>query len=513
MLAANRRGNAMRLLLATMSHETNTFSPVPTPLARFCRDGTTLLKGQAAIDFYRGTGTCMGGFLAIAEGAGAEVVLPVAASAPPSGPVESGAYETFCTAVTDEVRKGGFDGTMLDLHGAMVAEKFEDGEGELLRRIRTVDAKTPIAVAYDMHANVYDAMISNATIVTGYHTYPHVDMKETARRAGEALLRAIAGKIRPVAAWGAAPMLPHVMNQGTHMFPNRELQAMCDGWEKSGRAVAASLFVGFPHADISQAGLSAVVCTDNDMADAQRMVNELLTVAWKARQDFVFKIEPLEASVARAKRLSADGGGPVFLLDHYDNCASGGTMDTTEVLAEIMRQGLEDVVFFGIHDPAAVQHAIAAGINAEVELSIGAKYKLPALPSGSKPLTVKGRVRTISAGYFTARGGLAPGLRVFMGPTVVLDTGPIQIVLLSRHIEPTATDMFRVLGIEPAEQRFIAIKSRVHWRADLGRYAKEIVECAGVGVCTSDYGQLQFRNVRRPIFPLDPAMAWNGPAA
>src|SRR5215831_9264046 len=106
MLAPNRRGNVMRLLLATMSHETNTFSPVPTPLARFCRDGTTLLGGQAAIDFYRGTGTCMGGFLAIAEAAGAEVVLPVAASAPPSGPVESAAYETFCTAVTDAVRGG-----------------------------------------------------------------------------------------------------------------------------------------------------------------------------------------------------------------------------------------------------------------------------------------------------------------------------------------------------------------------------------------------------------------------
>jgi microcystin degradation protein MlrC len=356
-------------------------------------------------------------------------------------------------------------------------------------------------------------MISNANIVTGYHTYPHIDMAETARRAGVALLRAIRGEIRPTSAWSAAPMLPHVMMQGTHMVPNKELQAMCAGWEKSGRALAASLFVGFPHADIAMAGLSAVVCTDNDQADARRMVHELLDLAWNARRDFVFKIEPLESSVARAKRLGATGRGPVVLLDHYDNCASGGTMDTTEVLAEIMRQGLEDVVFFGIHDPAAVQQAIAAGIGAEVELSIGAKYKMPALPVASKPLPVKGRVRTISAGYFTARGGLAPGLRVFMGPAVVLDTGPIEIVLLSRHVEPTATEMFRILGIEPAERRFVAIKSRVHWRADLGRLAREIVECAGVGVCTSDYGQLQFHNVRRPIFPLDPAMSWNGPEA
>src|ERR1019366_3369362 len=153
-------------------------------------------------------------------------------------------------------------------------------------------------------------------------------------------------------------MLPHVMAQGTHQFPNKELQAMCAGWEASGRALAASLFVGFPHADISMAGLSAVVVTDNDKADAQRMVNELLGFAWNARQDFTFKIEPLQTSVARAKRLGDAGPGPVVLLDHYDNCASGGTMDTTEVLAEILRQGLEDVVFFGIYDPAAVQQAI-----------------------------------------------------------------------------------------------------------------------------------------------------------
>jgi microcystin degradation protein MlrC len=271
------------------------------------------------------------------------------------------------------------------------------------------------------------------------------------------------------------------------------------------------VFVGFPHADISMAGLSTVVVTDNDDTEAQRMVSELLEFAWKARQDFTFKVAPLGESVARAKGLGKDGGG-VVLLDHYDNCASGGTMDTTDVLAEILRQGLEDVVFFGIYDPDAVQQAVAAGIGAQIEIAIGGKIKMPALPVASKPLTVSGRVQTISAGYFTARGGLAPGLRVFMGPTVVLDTGAVQIVLLSRHIEPTATDMFRTLGIEPGEKKFIAIKSRVHWRADIGRYAREIVECAGVGVCTSDYGQLQFDNVRRPIFPLDPAMAWNGPA-
>jgi microcystin degradation protein MlrC len=218
-------------------------------------------------------------------------------------------------------------------------------------------------------------------------------------------------------------------------------------------------------------------------------------------------VEKLEDSVARAKKLGEAGPG-VVLLDHFDNCASGGTMDTTDVLREIIRQELDDVVFFGIYDPEAVRQAMSAGIGNEAELEIGAKLEMPALQVGSRPLRVRGRVRTISAGYYRSTGGLTPGLQIYLGNTVVLDTGRVQIVLLSRHVEPTAQEMFRVLGIDPATKRFVAIKSRVHWRADVGKLAREIVECGGVGVCTSNYGQLTFRNVRRPIYPLDPEMSW-----
>jgi microcystin degradation protein MlrC len=454
----------------------------------------------------------MGGYLAIADEIGAEVVVPVCASAPPSGPVDSDAYETCARMITDAVKQGGFDALWLDLHGAMVTDRFDDGEGELLRRIRAIDAKTPICVAYDMHANVFDAMVRSAQIVTGYQTYPHIDQRQTAERAARALLKVMRGAARPTAAWGNAPMLPHVMAQGTHRAPNKDLQAMCAAWEASGRALAASLFVGFPHADVEMAGLSAVVVTDDNPRDAQAMVDELLGAAWQARRDFMFDIEPLEASVRRAKALGAPGQLPVVLLDHYDNCASGGTMDTTDTLREIIRQDLDDVVFFGIYDPQAVEQAVAAGVGATVTLSIGAKLPMPQLPVASAPLTVTGVVQTISSGSFRLKGGLTPGLQIFMGRTVVLDTGKVQIVLLSRHIEPTAQEMLQVLGIDPARKKYVAIKSRVHWRADLGKIARDIVECAGVGVCTSDYGQLTFRKVRRPVFPLDTDLRWNRPA-
>jgi microcystin degradation protein MlrC len=178
-------------------------------------------------------------------------------------------------------------------------------------------------------------------------------------------------------------------------------------------------------------------------------------------------------------------------------------MDTTVVLAEILRQGIEDVAVFAIYDPEAVQQAITAGIGAQVSLSIGGKIAMPAIPAESPPLIVTGTVKTISNGRYRNRGPMARGVRMDMGPSVVLDTGPVEIVLISRHVEPSDLNCLTSLGIDPMQKRYVMLKSRIHWRAGLGAMAKAVVDCAGVGVCTSDYGQLDFKKVRRPIYPLD----------
>nr|MCU0922470.1 M81 family metallopeptidase [Burkholderiaceae bacterium] len=427
----------MRLLLAMMKHETNTFSPVLTDLSRFSRAGGKAPDGgAAAIAAYRGTGTVTGAYIEIAEREGAEFDLAIAADAWPSGPVEDDAYEAICAPILAAVKRGGYDGILLDLHGAMVTRSHEDGEGTLLARIRALDPKTPIAVGYDMHANLYPEMVVHANVVAGYQTYPHVDMYGTGRRAGDALMRMLKGQVRPTTAWGNLPMLPHVMRQGTADEPNRSLQARCKAMEAEG-ALCASLFVGFPHADIRNAGLSVVITTDNDMARAERWRDELLAAAWAQREAFVYKLEPLEESVARAKAMTdAANPGPVFLLDHYDNAASGGPMDTTRVLAEIMRQQLDNVAAFGIFDPQAVQQCIDAGIGATLALSIGGKQKMPMCPEPSEPLQVSGRVKTIFDGKYRAKGPMAAGTQQDMGHAVVLDTGRVEIVLFSRHVEP-----------------------------------------------------------------------------
>jgi microcystin degradation protein MlrC len=494
----------MKLVIAQMKHETNTYSPVPTPLGRFAVGGGVPPEGDAARAAYQGTGSAIAAFLELADAAGAEVALPIAASAWPSGPVEDAAFEHIAGKICAAVAAG-CDGVLLDLHGAMVTESHDDGEGELLRRIRAVAPDVPIGVALDMHTNLYDGCARDATVIAGYQTYPHVDMHATGLRAGRALLDLLAGRARPALAWGRRPMLPHVMRQGSDDSPNRELQARCRAMEAEG-ALCASVFVGFPNADIEYAGLSAVVVTDGDPDLARRWCDELLGMAWSQRQAFVYEIEPLAASMARARGLAEakpPGSGPVVLLDHSDNCASGGTMDTMTVLGAILDAGLEDVAAFAIFDPQAVRRMAEAGVGAEVTLELGGKLDMPAIDLAGAPRRVTGRVRLLCDGRYRNRGPMARGELNDMGPSAVLDTGKVQIVVISNHVEPHDLTAFTAVGIAPETKRFLMLKSRIHWRAGLRSLAHAVVECAGTGVCTSDYAALRFRNVRRPIYPLD----------
>ena len=251
--AAKQKEPSMRLLMAMMMHETNTFSPVPTDLQRFALSlGQLPPEGLVAIQAYRHTGTATGAFIDLAESAGADFELAIAAHAAPSGPVQDEAFDAMTQTIVDAVARGGWDGILLDLHGAMVTASFEDGEGELLRRIRAVDAHTPIGIAYDMHANVYADMVELAQVVAGYQTYPHVDMYETGQRAGQALLSLIAGNVQPTTSWARLPMIPHVMRQSSLDEPNRSIQARARQMEQEG-ALTASVFTGFPHADIENA--------------------------------------------------------------------------------------------------------------------------------------------------------------------------------------------------------------------------------------------------------------------
>ena len=250
-----------------------------------------------------------------------------------------------------------------------------------------------------------------------------------------------------------------------------------------------------------------MVVTDGDPALARRWCDELLDRPGSERAKFVYEIEPLAASIARARALADAkpvGSGPVVLLDHYDNCASGGTMDTMTVLGAILDAGLDDVAAFAIFDPAAVQQMIAAGVGAEVTLSLGGKLDMPAIGLRGQPREVtRARSSLISTAASATAARWRAASSTTWGRARCSTPAGCEIVVISHHVEPHDLDRFTAVGIDPMKKRFVMLKSRIHWRAGLRPLAQAVVECAGTGVCTSDYAQLKFKNVRRPIYPLD----------
>lgn len=487
----------MRLLIAMMKHETNTFSPVPTDWHRF--EAWGLHQGEEIPSALAGTNMPIGAYLDLAREAGAEIVTPIAAEAMPSGPVEKATYERLVEAIAAPLAKGGIDAALLDLHGAMVAEITSDGEGTLLAELRRLAPDLPIACAYDLHANLTTAMVDNATAIIGYKTYPHVDMYAVGEQIGRVLLRSLAGELAPVMAWGQAPILAQTLRMGTDDEPMRSLQAMTREEEEKG-ALAATLFGGFPLADFADAGLSAIVVTDGDRPAAETARDRLLAAAWEKREDFVYRHEPLCDAVARAKAIEA---GPVLLLDHADNVGSGGTQDVMTVIREVRRQGLREVAVAAVWDPAAVEAMQVAGVGARVTLALGGKTEMSSIGLQGEPLEITGTVRLISDGTWVVRGPMYTGVTVSTGPTAVLESDGMKIVVVSRHHEPWDLGIFTSNGIEPTAEHYLILKSRIHYRAGFAPIAKATITCDGDGVTTSDNEVLSYDAIRRPIFPLD----------
>jgi microcystin degradation protein MlrC len=483
-----------KIVVAMMMHETNTFSPVPTPI-----DAFRPLAGEAAIEEFKDTNTQLGGLLHVAQEIGAEVVLPLAAGAHPSGYVERRAYEDMCDAIVGAIRNG-CDAAFLALHGAMVAEHLDDGEGELLRRIRAVAPRLPLAVGLDFHAHMTAAMIDNATVVTGYRTYPHVDMGETGQRAARTLVRALDGEIRPVMVWGIRPMMTSTLVHTPARQPMKDVMDMAIAAETSGAVLNASVFGGFPHADIPHLSLSAVVVCDRRTEEGRALLDRLLALAWDRRDAFLYKGAPLATQIAHARTL---GDGPVLLVDHGDNTASGGTQDVMSVIEEAMQQGLRDVVAGPICDPLTVARLVDAGKVASVTLDLGGRIDMPQINLKGKPLTVTGKVTRITDGEFVVTGPMATGTRVRMGRTAVLDTGAMQIVVSERRSEPFDTGVFTHCGIDPRRKKYVLIKSRQHFRAGFEPIARHIVMCDGDGCTSSDLRLFHYRNRRKPLYPFE----------
>jgi len=492
----------VRLFLAMLSHETNTFSNVPTDRAQF--EARDLRYGGEIVETYRGTGTCLGGMIDAAERLGASLVPSVAAAASPAGRVTRDIYEHVKQRMLADLQAAGrLDGVLLDLHGAMVPEGLDDGEGDIIAAVRrVVGPAVPIAVTLDFHGNLGRDMIAHADLLHGYKTYPHVDMAQRGVEAAERLVQVIDRRIRPTAAWRKPPILPPLGNQGTARGPMRRLYDLADTMEKDPKVISVSIFAGFPYADIPDAGLGIYVVTDDDQALAERLASDLCRMAWEHRREFVHTARPVKDAVARA--LAAEGR-PIVLADMADNTGGGAAGDGTEILRELLRMGARGATVACLWDAAAVQLCAGAGVGARVTLEIGGKVD----DRHGAPLRVTGTVRTLSDGRFVHRGPMMTGLPGRLGATAVLDIDDVKVILITYRWQTLDPEMIRFVGIDPLSEKIVVVKSTIHYRAAFEPIAKEIIEVDAPGLSSSNLARFDFRRIRRPIFPLDPDLVYD----
>lgn len=491
----------MKLLIARLNHETNTFSPVPTPLAAFDPQWDDDARRSQT-----GMRTAMAAFLDAAARRGDTVVTPVAATANPSGRVDEAAYEQMARHIV--AAAPGCDAILLDLHGAMVTTHLDDGEGELLARLRAAAPGVPIGVALDLHGNITPRMVAHADVMVGFKTYPHIDMYETGEHAARLLLAMADGRARYALRWHRLALMSHTLRSAT--LDGAMAAAVAAARDAEAQGVAAvTVFAGFALSDIPAPCVSVVVTDTDDTAGharAQGTADRLAQQIWAQRDGFVYRSEPLAESLARAAALSRNADRPVLLLDHGDNVMSGGTCDTMDVLQAALAAGLDGIAMGPLCDPEAVATLWAAGAGARVTLPLGNKRAMPALGLVKTPPVLSGTVRALSDGQYTVTGPIYTGQRCQMGRTVLFNIGAAQIVVTEQTQEPYDLGVFGCVGLDVTRRpgpRFLLLKSRMYCRPVFGPLSAALVECDSDGVTSSNYALYPFSRVQRPVYPLD----------
>ena len=500
-----------RIAVGGLQHETNSFAPQPATFEMFVQtDGWPgLCRGPTLLEVLAGINLPIRGFIDRARELGHTPVPLLWASATPSGPVTEDAFERLTSMLIDELRRAEpFDAVFLELHGAMVTEHLEDGEGELLDRVRARIGDRPLVASLDLHANVSERMVQEADFLHAYRTYPHVDLAATGARCAEHLDRLLRSGRRPAKAHRKPPFLIPVPWQCTLIEPARGLYG---GMQSLERETASNLSVclGFPAADIADCGPSVLAYAD-DQTRADALADALAEALEAAEERFAGEIWSPDAAVARA--MAAPLGRPVILADVQDNPGAGGTGDTTGLLAALVRQGAKQAVLATICDPEAAARAHAAGAGARISLALGGRFG----PAGVTPFEGDFLVERLGDGRFQAMGPMYRGSRMELGPMALLrivdPRAEVRVIVASRKVQVADRAILHHLGVDPAGHRILALKSAVHFRADFQALAGDVLLVEAPGVMPWDPAHLPFRHLR-PGLRLRPRGARSSGAA
>ena len=488
-----------RIAVGGFQHETNTFAPHLADYEAFARaDGwPALTRGADLFEVMAGLNIPLSGYLERARAAGHELLPLCWCSAEPSGYVTRDAFERIAAIICDGIAAAGrLDGVYLDLHGAMVCEHHEDGEGELLRRVREiVGPDLPIVISLDLHVNLTEAMLEHSDAMTIYRTYPHLDMSETGGRAFE-LLEALMDGAKYHKVLRKIPFLIPLTSQCTDFEPCLSIYRLAAGLSDTAGVANVEFGAGFPPSDIAECGPGVVAYGENREA-TEAAVDKIFRDIVGSEAEFEFELLEPGAAVARAIANTSDK--PVVIADAQDNPGAGGTSDTTGLLEVLLRQGARRAVLAILYDREVALRAHELGVGAEFDAELGAKSGF----AGVDPLPCRLRVEALGDGSFLFTGEMNLNSRAQLGPMALLrvldGSADLRVVVGSSRCQCLDLAILRHVGIEPAEQGIIAVKSTVHFRADFDPIAAETLVAIAPGANYCRLTEIRYRNLREGV--------------
>ena len=487
-----------QVLTAEISHETNSFSLQETDERAFM--SRYVLMGAAAIAERGQANTELAGFLDVGRDHAWQVNHVLSAAAGPSGKVRGTTFDWLCGPIISTIKQNKFDGILLGLHGAMDLDCCEDGEGELLRRIRSVvGSDMPIAITLDSHANVSRQMCKLADIIVSFKTYPHVDMRHTGRQAAEILHRTMAGEIKPRTIRVSRPMLEDVNGGRTDIGPMIDRIAAARAYEQQADVFAVSINAGFASADVAEVGPTVTVTGQGDFAAHTAFAETIADDIWNRRHEVLNDYLSVDEAAAIAAAYEPVEG-PLVIADYADNPGAGGYGDSTNLLGALLDAGVSNACFGPMVDGEVAKKLHSTVVGERVHIVLGGKTDAS---FGGGPLALEVELVSVSDGHFTGDGPMIHGLGGSFGPTAVVRAGGIEILVVTIARQILDLQQFKAFGIDPQSNRVVALKSMQHFRAAFEPIAGQVIVCDSGALCTPRYDRLPYRNVPRPIFPLD----------
>lgn len=477
----------MKLFIAGLDTETNTFSPMQTGFEAFSEN--LIAYGDATQKPLNCCSSQLFVWRNAAQRKGWDVVESLCAVAEPGGRTTRSTYESFRTTILDDLKASvPVDAVMLALHGACVADGYDDVEGDLIAHIRNVvGPDTPIAVELDLHCHITDYMIDNASIIMTYKEYPHTDIETIATQLFAILERTLAGEVRPAMAIYDCRLISIFH---PHREPLRGIVDRIKAIEGQDGVLAVSFGHGFPWGDVADVGAKMLVVTDGDPQKAaciaESFGREIYDAREQMRGDYLTVDEALDRTVASKN-------GPIVLADVSDNAGGGAPSDSTFILRRIIERGIEDVASCLYWDPIAVRMCREAGEGATLALRIGGKV---GKVSGD-PLDLTVTIRRI-ASDITQRFGPTP-LRI--GDAVWVSAGSLDIVLNTIRTQTFHPECMTALGLDPSQKKIVVVKSSNHFRAGFEPIAREILYVGAPGALQPRFEDLPFTKLKKPYWP------------